>query len=49
MVEGAKKWGKSDIFWGNFQMLISQARSKLFGSFQSLELSSGYVFSDGNL
>ena len=30
-------------------MLISQARSKLFGSFQSLKLSSGHVVSNGNL
>ena len=30
-------------------MLISQARSRLFGSFQSLELSLGHVVSNGNL
>ena len=49
IVEGAKKWLKSTKFIGNFQMLISQARSKLFGSFQSLELSSGHVVSNGIL
>ena len=32
MVEGAKKWGKSDIFCGNFQMLISQAGASFLGA-----------------
>ena len=49
VVEGAKKWGKSTKLWGNFQVLISWARCKLFGSYQSLELFSGHVVSKGNL
>ena len=37
--------GQRTNIWGNFQMLISQARSKLFGSLNlgSQELSSGHV------
>ena len=49
IVEGAKKWLKSTKFIGNFQMLISQARSKLFENFKSLKSSSGHVVSNGNL
>ena len=49
IVEGAKKWGKSTKFIGNFQMLISQARSKLFENFKSLKSSSGHVVFNGNL